>query len=207
MNSKEFFHKNGYLIIKDLYDPKELYHPVPNERGIFNYFGSINKFSYSPEEIQVLGSVARYSHPQYKQIHSQIRIKLEDIIKEDLYNTYYYDRYYFADQELKKHIDRPSCEISVSVQVSRNGTKPWPFYIETPDGKEVKCVLENGWGLLYKGCERPHWRYKLPSRYNKVQKTYHKLLRKEDDTYHHQIFFHYVRANGQFAHHAFDMVM
>ena len=29
----ESFEKNGYLVIKDLWDPEELYHPVPEEKG------------------------------------------------------------------------------------------------------------------------------------------------------------------------------
>ena len=28
----ESFEKNGYLIIKDLWDPEELYHPVPEQK-------------------------------------------------------------------------------------------------------------------------------------------------------------------------------
>ena len=35
----ESFEKNGYLVVKNLWDPEELYHSVPNERGQFNYFG------------------------------------------------------------------------------------------------------------------------------------------------------------------------
>ena len=27
------FEKNGYLVIKDLWDPEALYHPVPPEKG------------------------------------------------------------------------------------------------------------------------------------------------------------------------------
>ena len=34
----EFFEKNGYLVIKDLWDPEELYHPVPPEKGQYNYW-------------------------------------------------------------------------------------------------------------------------------------------------------------------------
>ena len=33
----ESFEKNGYLIIKDLWDPEELYHPVPEQKGQYNY--------------------------------------------------------------------------------------------------------------------------------------------------------------------------
>ena len=32
------FDKNGYLIVKDLWDPEELYHPVPELRGQLNYW-------------------------------------------------------------------------------------------------------------------------------------------------------------------------
>jgi uncharacterized LabA/DUF88 family protein len=65
--------------------------------------------------MQVNGSLAVYSHPQYRSIHSGIRMKLEEVIGRKLYNTYYYDRWYFDSQQLKKHIDRDACEISVSV--------------------------------------------------------------------------------------------
>ena len=66
------------------------------------------------------------------------------------------------------------CEISVSVHISTNlegQDAKWPFKIKTPDtytdkkkttvlvpGEERSLSLEPGDGLLYKGCERPHWR-------------------------------------------------
>ena len=33
----EDFDKNGYLVVKDLWDPEELYHPVPEKKGQYNY--------------------------------------------------------------------------------------------------------------------------------------------------------------------------
>ena len=131
----EFFDTNGYLIIKNLCDPKKLFHPVPKERGLFNWKGSdkLDKFTHQEVENQVNGSVARYWHPQYRKIHSEIRLILERIIGRKLYNTYYYDRFYFPGQELKKHTDRPACEISVSIHVSTNIKESWPIWIKTPD--------------------------------------------------------------------------
>ena len=32
------FEKNGYLVVKDLWDAEELYHPVPEEKGQYNYW-------------------------------------------------------------------------------------------------------------------------------------------------------------------------
>ena len=204
--ARDYFNRHGYLIIKNLYDPKELYTSVPSERGQINYYGSVDRYHHNPDEIQVPGSLARYSYPKYKQAHTKIRLILEDLLGEKLYNTYYYDRFYFTGQRLVRHSDRGSCEISVSVQISTNAVKPWPFCIETPNGEERFANLQNGWGLLYKGCEREHWRDPLKTRHNKKQRLLNKIFKKEDDTYHHQIFFHYVNANGHYAHHAFDAV-
>ena len=210
----EFLDTNGYLIIKNLCDPKKLFHPVPKERGLFNWKGSdkLDKFTHQEVENQVNGSVARYWHPQYRKIHSEIRLILERIIGRKLYNTYYYDRFYFPGQELKKHTDRPACEISVSVHVSSNIKQDWAFYIKTPDGykdsskkevsyygKEVSIVLKPGDGVVYKGCERPHWRNKMPGF---LDTQLHKS--KLEELYYHQIFFHYVLQDGYRTNFAYD---
>ena len=34
----EKFDKDGYLVVKDLWDPEELYHPVPEKKGQYNYW-------------------------------------------------------------------------------------------------------------------------------------------------------------------------
>ena len=207
----QFFDTNGYLIIKNLCDPKKLFHSVPKERGLFNWKGSdkLDKFTHEEVETQVNGSVARYWHPQYRKIHSEIRLILERIIGRKLYNTYYYDRFYFPGQELKKHTDRPACEISVSIHVSTNIKESWPIWIKTPDTFEDKTMkiangenrfvhLEAGDGMVYKGCERPHWRDPMPG-------LLESKINKDESLYYHQIFFHYVLQDGIRAHHAWDM--
>ena len=209
----EFFDTNGYLIIKNLCDPEKLFHSVPKERGVFNWRDSdkLDKFTYEEIETQVSGSVARYWHPQYRKIHSEIRLILEQVIGRKLYNTYYYDRFYFPGQELKKHTDRPACEISVTIHVSTNIKESWPIWIKTPDTFEDKTMktliasgenrfvhLEAGDGMIYKGCERPHWRDPMPG-------LLESKINKDESLYYHQIFFHYVLQDGIRAHHAWDM--
>lgn len=208
----EEFDKNGYLVIKDLWDSQELYHPLPQERGQINYWGkNIDQFNHDPVEQQVEGSLARYWHPQYRQIHTGIRLKLEKVLGRKLYNTYYYDRYYFPGQELFKHADRDACEISVTVHISTNLTgddADWPIWIKTPDiytdkkktqilvpGENRAVVLHAGDGMIYKGCERPHWRDPMPG-----GKKSKKLFGKSTELYYHQIFFHYVIQDGERAH-------
>jgi len=198
----EKFDKDGYLVVKNLWGVEELYRSVPMIRGQINYWGKkLDQYTLIEEELQVNGSLATYSHPQYRQIHSGIRLKLESIIGRKLYNTYYYDRFYFAGQELTKHADRDSCEISVSIHISSNITECWPFKIKTVSSGERSLCLKPGDGLIYKGCERPHWRDPLKSRHKGI---FGALKRKNDDTYYHQIFFHYVLADGHRAHCALD---
>ena len=207
------FEKNGYFVIKGLCDPKKLYHELPKERGTLKWFGKkLSNFKDYGEETQVKGSLARYLHPQYLKIHSEIRLILEKFIGRKLYNTYYYDRFYFPGQELTRHLDRPACEISVSVHVSSNIKQDWPFYIKTPDGykdsskkeilfygKEVPVILKPGDGVVYKGCERPHWRNRMPGFLD--TKLYKNKL---DKLYYHQIFFHYVLQDGYRTNFAYD---
>ena len=207
------FEKDGYLVVKDLWDAEDLYHPLPDIKGQLNYWSKdVTKFNHNPVEGQVDGSLARYWHPQYRNAHTGIRRKLEKIIGRTLYNTYYYDRYYFPGQALTKHADRDACEISVSIHISTNlpdSQKEWPFKIKTPDtytddkktavlvpGEERSAILNAGDGLLYKGCERPHWRDAMP--------TPEKVEDAPKEYYYHQIFFHYVLQDGERAHCAWD---
>lgn len=209
------FDKNGYLVIRDLWDPRELECPVPNLRGQLNYYGKKeDQFQHIPEEMQVQGSVARYWHPQYREIHSQIRLKIEKAIGKKLYNTYYYDRFYFPGQELKRHTDREACEISVTVHIGTNFPKQhadWPIWVKAPDtyaddkkdkileqGKSHAVILQPGDGMVYKGCERPHWREPL------IKPKSFGLFSQKKELYYHQIFFHYVLQDGIRAHFAFD---
>ena len=215
------FDKNGYLVVKDLWDPIELYHPLPPITGQLNYYDdNIQNFNHQPVEMQVEGSLARYWHPQYRTIHSGVRKKLEEVIGRKLYNTYYYDRYYFPGQALTKHADRDACEISVSIHISTNlpdNLKDWEFKIKTPDtytdkrktavlvpGEERSCILNPGDGMVYKGCERPHWRDPMPG--TPIGKKSKKLFGKkqQQEQYYHQIFFHYVLQDGNRAHCAWD---
>ena len=203
----EEFDKNGYLIVRNMWDPKDLQEEIVYNRGsslMYNVHGK----AIEGEETQVSGSTARHSYPPYKFYHAQFRRKMEKIIGDELFNTYHYDRVYYSGQELVRHMDRPVCEISLTFQIGTNCKEPWPIWIKTPDtfdengniikkGKDVPINLSDGDAVIYKGCERPHWREPLKSRYSVIQRGIRKLLRKKDDTYHHQAFFHYVLADGQ----------
>ena len=202
----EKFDADGYLVIKKLWKAKDLFCSPPKTKGQYNYGRKIDEFEHVPLERQVEGSTSRYYYPPYKYFHSQIRLKLEEVINRKLYNTYYYDRFYNPGQELTVHTDRPACEISCTLHVGSTIEEPWPIWIKTPDvyddpkkknkiikkGKNKKVILKPGDGMIYKGCERPHWRDPMPGN----------IL--DTSLYYHQIFFHYVLQDGYRAHFAYD---
>ena len=201
----EEFDRLGYVVARDLYDPEELFCPLPRETGQLNYTGKkYDEFVKIDVESQVAGSLSRYWYPQYRQAHTDIRHKLEEILGRKLYNTYYYDRYYFPNQQLVFHNDRDACEISVSIHISTNLNEEnakWPFCIKTREGDDHSLVLNPGDGLIYMGCERPHWRDPMPCEFDRS--LFGRRAVKEG-LYYHQIFFHYVLQDGQRAHCAWD---
>ena len=91
----------------------------------------------------------------------------------DLCPTYSYARAYKKGDELKKHKDRPSCEISTTIHL---GGDPWAIFVEG-----TKVLLEVGDMLVYSGCELEHWREPF-----------------EGDIC-GQVFLHYNHVNGPFA--------
>ena len=72
--------------------------------------------------------------------------------------TYSYARIYKKGDILHRHIDRPSCEISTTLNL---GGDPWPIYLEPSGEKGQKGIainLQPGDMLVYAGCFLEHWR-------------------------------------------------
>ena len=101
--------------------------------------------------------------------------------------TYTYARVYQNGSDLKPHKDRPSCEISVTVNLG--GDQPWPISIRRPDGSEATVVMDSGDAMLYLGCRAEHWRQEFQG-----QQCV-------------QLFMHYVDMEGTFKDHFFDKKM
>ena len=207
----EFFERNGYLPLKRLIsNPEALYQPFPiddegnRKFGLIEYRSRGRIVTYPDEANQVSGSYSRYHYPFYKELHYQLKPVLEMALGIDLLPTYFFDRFYGVGQVLERHIDRPSCEISVSLQVSTNCDKQWPLWFLRPDGSEASVVMNDGDGVIYKGHDIEHWRDALPSRHGRRGRLWNKIRRRSDDTYHHQIFLHYVNAQGRYVEFAND---
>ena len=106
------------------------------------------------------------------------KVELESKLK--LFPTYAYWRYYVLGASLKKHTDRPACEISVTACIKKYDN--WPVIV-----KNKSFELEEGDAILYNGCTEEHWR---PGVYKGEGMA--------------QIFLHYVDKNGLNTAHAYD---
>ena len=143
---------------------------------------------------QVPNSYAKYAD----RFMETLLVTTIDVMKKktglDLIPTYSYTRLYRKGNILRRHKDRPSCEISTTLNL---GGDPWPIYID-PTGENnvideyksivkpgahigVEVNLKPGDMLIYSGCELEHWR--KPFEGNLCG----------------QVFLHYNHANGRFA--------
>ena len=102
-----------------------------------------------------------------------------------LFPTFSYFRVYHRDDVLERHIDRPACEISLSLCLGYQAERPWPILVEGPDGI-ASIELAPGDGLFYRGIECAHWREALNG----------------DHTA--QVFLNYVDQNGPYAEWKYD---
>ena len=118
----------------------------------------------------------------------------------DLVPTYSYTRLYEKGNILKRHKDRPSCEVSTTLHL---GGDEWPIFLNpdpergnvygSKEGKHeiqdynptkdkgVRVDLKVGDMLIYSGCELEHWREPF------------------EGTVCSQVFLHYNHANGPYA--------
>jgi len=109
----------------------------------------------------------------------------EQLTGAKLFPTYSYLRVYHRGNVLARHTDRPSCEISSSICLGHEAKRPWPIWIEGPEG--ISSVeLAPGDALFYRGIQCAHWREPLT----------------EDLVA--QVFLHYVDQNGPNASWKFD---
>ena len=139
------------------------------------------------EEIQNFArSYCKGSDPLIEIILKNSCEQVEQLTGLKLYPTYSYSRVYVKGNYLIAHVDRPSCEISLTVNVASVG-KPWEFMIKPPGKEPVAYILEPGDALLYKGLEVLHWRNTSDC----AEITAQFML-------------HYVDQNGPFAEYKFD---
>ena len=188
----EQYDRDGFFVIKNIIDVSSLTEDVPEYCGMFDYTMGVKKEVDGKDEISTTSSNrhSRRNTPIFARAYLKVKQRIQKEIGKELYNTYWFDRYYFNGSYLTPHADRPACEISCSIHLGSNLKEPWVFGIEDGDGNDNLITQDVGDAVVYKGCERIHWRPQFPD--------------SPDDSYHHNAFFHYVLKDGIRSHYAYD---
>ena len=108
------------------------------------YFGVWN-------DTQVPETYSHYSDIVMETLLQKVKPIMEKESETKLIETYSYARIYKNGDELKRHKDRYSCEISTTMYL---GGDEWSIYLEP----NIEVNLEQGDMLMYKGCDLEHWR-------------------------------------------------
>jgi len=133
---------------------------------------------------QAVNSQTMYDFMPFLRLLVEKVPEVSDLLGEKVLPTYTYARVYKEGSELVRHRDRPACEISFTLNLSKDTN--WPIYFERPDGSAAAVELEPGDAAMYLGCQADHWREKFAG--------------KECV----QLFMHYVRSYGPKAWAYFD---
>jgi len=129
---------------------------------------------YEGQNEQIPNTYSCYSDIAMETLLLKCQPVMEKATGLKLYPAYTYARIYKKGDELKRHKDRFSCEISTTMNL---GGDSWPIYLspkenvgipndkkgitEASNAKGVKVDLKPGDMLVYYGCELEHWREKF----------------------------------------------
>jgi len=110
------------------------------------------------KEKQIPNTYGHYADLVMETLLERVLPKMMKVTNLKLIPTYSYARIYKFGDILHRHKDRPSCEISCTLNL---GGDEWPIYLDPTggEGKEGKKVLlKPGDMLAYSGCDLEHWR-------------------------------------------------
>lgn len=173
----EYFEKNGYVVLKEALTKEECDFLTKHMFKLYEE-GKLVKDSQCPL------SDAVYGDPIFDTILQKFAKPIGDAVGKTLLPTYTYARIYRNGEILKRHKDRPSCEISATLTLGFDSKPIWPIFMD--EEKEIAISLDVGELVVYKGCDVVHWRPPFKGEW------------------HVQVFFHYVDANGPYKDHVRD---
>ena len=144
------------------------------------YISKFNEDWGTWSDSQVPNTYSHYADIVMETLLIKLHSKMEKETGLKLHPTYSFFRIYSFNADLKKHVDRESCEISVTVMIGSDGTE-WPIYM---NDKPVE--LMPGDACIYMGREVKHYRKNFKG------------------DWHSQVFLHYVDQEGPFKDFKYD---
>ena len=177
MNSAEYFDTNGYAVMSGVLNEQQCEQLTNHMFNLYDQ-GKLIKDPQCPLSDSV------YGDPIFDNLLDKLAGPIGERVGKTLLPTYTYSRIYRPGETLKRHKDRPACEISATLTLGYKAGSVWPIFFD--DEKEILCELEVGEMAVYKGCDVTHWRAPFKGEW------------------HVQVFLHYVDANGPHADQAKD---
>lgn len=178
MNFKQKLIDDGFAVVSNFID-------ADHAKNLFNAYKNCSEINNWEDEQVPNSSHSIFNFREFIELLCDKNTEVSKLIGEIVLPTYTYARIYKNGNVLEKHIDRPECEISLTVHL--HGDKEWPIYMEKPNGESVKIVLRQGDAALYLGCDTPHWRDAY------------------DGEEYGQVFLHYVLSKGIHWHRYFNI--
>lgn len=176
------FWADGYAIVDDLL----------TDADIALVAASVDYSANRGSMVERAGGCVESAADEYGPLAGEMLLRrcrpiFEEVLGKSLVETFAYWRLYRSGGVLKKHKDRPACEISATVSIQcLPMDQSWPIEIEDLHGRHRSIELRPGSALLYQGHRVSHWR--LP--FTGASQV--------------QLLFHYVIRDGDYAEHALD---
>jgi len=181
----KFFEENGWVKIDKFLTEDMinlLYHHVQLEAARLSYMEEIKngtdeniiideRIHGTFTDTQAPGDFSKYGDPIFDTLLSVSLEKMQELTGKKLIPTYSYHRLYTTGTELKRHKDRPSCEISTTICLGYDvsnvdaNTYPdwdWPMFVGPKTGEKgtdgLPIHMKPGDMLIYRGDQVEHWR-------------------------------------------------
>jgi len=176
---RDQFRRQGYAVVRRLIEP-----------ALADFLWSYVHTKFASQLLTsggrgVPNSLGGYGDLAFDGLREYLRPRVEDQTGLTLHPTFSYFRFYKHGDFLKRHRDRPACEISLSLAIGQDPPEPWPIFVEGSSGA-YQALLEPGDALIYRGVDLFHWRDVYPGK---------QLV---------QVFLFYVDRHGSHAGERFD---
>lgn len=175
--TQQYFKENKYVVLSNVVDKERCQH-------LTDHMFKLAESGSTQNDTQCPLSDGIYGDPEFEKLLEELCSPIGQNVGLRLLPTYTYARLYRPGEILKKHKDRPSCEVSATLTLGYDGKKVWPILFD--DEKHISVDLDIGEMAVYRGCEVTHWREPFKG------------------VWHVQVFLHYVDADGPYNDYIFD---
>lgn len=169
--------ENNYIVIPNFISSSRA-------KSLAEQFNTYCGDHHISDDPQVQNCSAKYDFIPFVELLVEKNAIIGEFVGESVLPTYTYARQYKKGNTLAAHVDKPQCEISLTINLECS--EVWDIWIETPEGKRNEVSLSPGDAMLYLGTEGMHGR---------------ELFEGELCT---QVFLHYVKSKGPNFRYYFD---